>query len=234
MKYPVPVPSFFYLDIFFIFLFFSSSLPDRASRRHRPVSDLPADHGQPVQPGRHVSQPAGHQGSGGDQEQQGQGHPPSQQVNTICTIIYPIRYPTTLTKPTSRLTLSQIWSFKIRLTMFLTCRQFWQSPDLEALSCERTSRALRFFSVYFYLPFSSVASTFTALYCSNVSDLLFFFSRYLRAKLGPKKTSSKLHHHFELIKRLKRVSKIYMEKKLNLIQGDHVSDICIKTDEGIM
>ncbi len=50
-------------------------------------------------------------------------------------------------------------------------------------------------------------------------------NRYLRAKCGPKKASSKTHHHFHLMGMLKKVGKIYMEKKLNLMQADRISDI---------
>eukprot|EP00095_Tigriopus_kingsejongensis_P003616 maker-scaffold49_size462716-snap-gene-1.21 protein:Tk03616 transcript:maker-scaffold49_size462716-snap-gene-1.21-mRNA-1 annotation:"hypothetical protein Y032_0297g1723" len=52
-------------------------------------------------------------------------------------------------------------------------------------------------------------------------------NRYLRIKFGPKKASSKTHHHSYLIGLLKRVSKIYMEKKLNLMEADQISDISI-------
>ncbi len=50
-------------------------------------------------------------------------------------------------------------------------------------------------------------------------------NRYLRVKYGPKKASSKTHHHFYLMGMLKRVGKIYMEKKLRLMQADRISDI---------
>lgn len=52
-------------------------------------------------------------------------------------------------------------------------------------------------------------------------------NRFLRVKYGPKKASSKTHHHFYLMHMLKRVAKIYMEKKLVLTQADHVSDITL-------
>ncbi len=50
-------------------------------------------------------------------------------------------------------------------------------------------------------------------------------NRYLRVKFGPKKASSKTHHHFYLMSALKKVGKIYMEKKLKLMQADRISDI---------
>ncbi|XP_059095032.1 uncharacterized protein LOC131889844 isoform X2 [Tigriopus californicus] len=57
--------------------------------------------------------------------------------------------------------------------------------------------------------------------------LYLMLNRYLRIKFGPKKASSKTHHHSYLISLLKRVSKIYMEKKLNLMETDQISDISI-------
>ncbi len=56
-------------------------------------------------------------------------------------------------------------------------------------------------------------------------------NRYLKAKHGPKKASSKTYHHFYLMSMLKRISKIYMEKKLQLMQTDPVSDILLLESE---
>ena len=53
------------------------------------------------------------------------------------------------------------------------------------------------------------------------------FSRYLRVRFGSEGAAVKTRHHFYLMTMLKRVSKIYMEKKLNLMQADHISDISI-------
>lgn len=55
-------------------------------------------------------------------------------------------------------------------------------------------------------------------------------NRYLREKHGYKKASSKTHHHFYLMSMLKRISKIYMEKKLLLMQADQISDITLCRD----
>jgi hypothetical protein len=54
-----------------------------------------------------------------------------------------------------------------------------------------------------------------------------------RAKYGPKKASSKTHHHFYLMGMLKRVSRIYMEKKLQLTRADRLQDIQLSRAEGM-
>ena len=61
----------------------------------------------------------------------------------------------------------------------------------------------------------------------RVSKVTSFIFRYLQSRFGPEVGSRKSHHRFYLMARLKRVSKIYLEKKLNLMQADHISDISI-------
>ena len=58
-------------------------------------------------------------------------------------------------------------------------------------------------------------------------------NRYLRVKYGPKKASSKTHHHFYLMGMLKKVGKIYMQKKLQLVQANRISDIQVES-QGIV
>lgn len=59
------------------------------------------------------------------------------------------------------------------------------------------------------------------------SQIVLLLNRYLRTKFGPKKASSKTHHHFYLMNSLMTVSKIYMERKLKLTQADNYADINI-------